>query len=761
LFRTNASDAFWFVASCGWTMVAWDAVALLRAGQAAPTWDFISVLVATIALTTAHAVVAGALLAPAYALAMGDRRLGTRFADAARWVGSRLGARSPIEAVSTHSSLLAAPFALIAYVAVALPLSMAIHEDVRVAANAAGASILAHLAAMLSAVFVHAAMRGAWSAVLRPLASRNVLSGWLARPWITATVLASSALLAILLAAVLGRRTLAALDLAVVWMGLTVTVAGATVATIRTLPKLPLAARRAIGWSSILAAIVLTLVASFALPYSPRARSVLVTRTTFGKVFHANHNTLLDRDGDGFTTLFGGNDCAPRDPAIHPGAVDIPYNDIDEDCSGEDLKFDAKPPTRRWDHPLPDSFPKRPHIILLSVDALSPNHLGFNGYDRPISPHVDALAKRSVSFENAYAQGPSTRLSIPSLFTSLYDPQIKRSKHGRIPLAVLQDNLTIAEILQKAGYATVAVVPSTYFTGWSGITQGFRVVDDTATKVKGPHTSRAISDAVIERLELAMEQDQPLFLWAHYYDPHGPFDQPPGAPVFGKSSKDVYDAEIQHTDEHIGRVIAWIDEHIPPKDRLIVVTADHGESFDERHAVRHHGYDLHTDVLHVPLLWQMPAFPPRTVQGAVSLLDIAPTLVNVAGAEGDFVFEGTSLVPALLHGEGLEERVTFHTFYLPELVKKDKDPLRMVAARTERFNLIHDRETGEHSLYDFVADRGENNNLFHTEQEVVDRLVPQMQLWYFRVLGPTPARAAAPAATAVHPDPERGDEREP
>jgi arylsulfatase A-like enzyme len=739
-------------------MVAWDAVVLLRAGQAAPTWDFVSVLVALVALTTAHTVVAGALLAPAYAFAMGDRRFGTKLADAGRRVASRIGSRSPLEAVPTHASLLAAPFALIAYAAVALPLGVAIHEDVRVAINASGAFVLAHLVAVLSAMFIHAVLRGVWSAVLRPIAARDLLSGWLARPWITGVVLASLMLLAALLAAVVGRRTLAALDLTAVWMGLTVTVAGAAIATIRTLPRLPLAARRAIGWASILAAIVLTVAASLALPYSPRARSVLVTRTTFGKVFHANHNTLLDRDGDGFTTLFGGNDCAPRDPAIHPGAVDLPYNDIDEDCSGADLKFDAKPPTRRWDHPLPDGVPKRPHIILLSVDALSPNHLGFNGYGRAISPHLDALAKRSVRFENAYAQGPSTRLSVPSLFTSLYDPQIKRSKHGRIPLAVLPSNLTLAEILQKAGYSTVAVVPSTYFTGWSGITQGFRVVDDTAAKVKGPHTSRAVSDAVIERLEFAKEQEQPLFLWAHYYDPHGPFDQPPGAPVFGKSSKDVYDAEIQHTDEHIGRVIAWIDENIPAKERLLIVTADHGESFDERHAVKHHGYDLHTDVLHVPLLLQMPAFAPRTVQGAVSLMDIAPTLVNVARVDGEFAFEGTSLVPAMVGGEGLEERVTFHTFYLPEFVKKEKDPLRIVAARTERFNLIHDRETGVHSLYDFVADRGENNNLFHTEREVVDKLVPQMQLWYFRVLGPTPS--AVPAASAVVPDTERDDGRE-
>ncbi len=739
-------------------MVAWDAVALVRAGQAELTWDFASVLIATLALTTAHTLVAGATLCLAYALAMGDRRLGTRLADAGKWLALRLGARPPVDAVPTHASLLAAPFALLTYVAVAVPLGAAIHEDVRVAINAAGASILAHLGAVLAAVFMHAVLRGAWSALLRPLATRNLLSGWLTRPWITGAVLGCSALLAAVLAVVVARRTLAALELSGVWMALVVTGAGTVLATLRTLPKLPLTARRAIGWTAILTGVVFTLVASIALPYSPRARSTLVTRTTFGKLFHANHGTLLDRDGDGFTTLFGGNDCAPRDPAIHPGAVDIPYNDVDEDCSGADLKFDAKPPTRRWDHPLPEGVPKRPHIILLSVDALNPNHLGFNGYDRPVSPHLDALAKRSVRFENAYAQGPSTRLSIPSLFTSLYDPQIKRSKHGRIPLAVLPNNLTIAEILQKAGYSTIAVVPSTYFTGWSGITQGFRVIDDTAAKVKGPHTSQAVSDAVIERLDLAKEQEQPVFLWAHYYDPHGPFDQPPNATVFGKSSKDVYDAEIQHTDEHMGRVITWIDENLPPKERLLIVTADHGESFDPRHAVKHHGYDLHTDVLHVPLLFQMPAFAPRTVQGAVSLLDIAPTLVNLARVDGDFAFEGTSLVPAMVRGEGLEDRVTFHTFYLPELVKKDKDPLRIVSARTERHNLIHDRETGVYSLYDFVADRGENNNLFHAEREVADKLVPQMQLWYFRVLGPTPS--AVPVTSAVVPEPERDDGRE-
>lgn len=742
MFRTNASDAFWFVLSCGLAMVGWDVAKLLSAGLTSPALDILSVVAAIVALTFPHALLAGVALAPAYAWTLRGQRLPTLVFAFGRRLRALLRWRDPEQAVSTQASLLAAPIAFAAFPAVAVPISMRIHDAVRVARNAAGASLLVHLAAAILATLVFFSLRGLWTSVLTRLCRIRFLRGWLARPWITASLLASFTLALGIIAIVLSRRVLAALDLQWLWAVLTVLAIGGLLTWLRTLPNLSLIIRRSIGIGTLTLMLLLSLAATFGLRYSNNARAMLVSHTTYGALFNTSQTKAFDWDRDGYTTLFGGNDCAPRDPSIHPGAMDIPYNDIDEDCSGDDLTYGAEPPVRRWDHEVPPSFPKKPHIILLTVDALNPNHLGFNGYERATSPNLDALAKRSVRFHNAYAQGPSTRLSFPSIFTSLYDPQIKRAKQGRIPLALLPANLTVAEIFRDAGYRTIAVPPSSYFTAWGGFSQGFQVVDDSPNDVKGPHTSEAISDAVIRRLEEAKTGGKPLFLWAHYYDPHGPFDQPPDSPVFGKRSVDIYDAEVHHTDKHIGRVLDWLEGNIEREDRLVVVTADHGESFDERHPTKHHGYDLHTNVLRVPMLFDMPGFTPRTVDGLVSLMDVTPTLVNLARLKGKFDFEGTSLVPALLREEGLDDRVTFHTFYLPEDVKHGKDPLRLVAVRTARYNLIHDRQSNVYSLYDFTVDPVEKNNLFDRQPQVAAALQAQLQLWTFRVVGGNTVPAA-------------------
>jgi len=732
-------------------MVCWDTVSMVRAGSATPLPAFAHALTTVATLTAAHVIIISAILAPLFSFAMGHKRINQQIAAFARRAAAAVSSRPPSNAVTIHAAIMAIPFAMLSYAMVVFPIAMHVHNNVRVASNAAGASILIHLGGLAVGCFTYAACRGAIRSALAPIAARNIFGCLLSRPWITAIALACLALAAATTAGVLHRRFLAAIDFTWVWKTLVIVTAGVIGATLRTLPKISASSRRAIGWSLIFVASVVTVIAAVALPYSAQSRSLLFTHAKFGAAFHASHNRFFDHDGDGYTTLFGGNDCAPYDPAIHPGAIDIPYNGIDEDCSGADLQFDTTLPQKRWDHPLPAGFPKRPHIILLTVDTLAPTHLGFSGYARPTSPNLDNLASHSVRFDSAFAQGPSTRLSVPSLLTSLYDPQIKRSSVGRHPYPILPENLTIAEILRDHGYQTIAVVPNTYFTGWNGITQGFNIVDSTATKVKGPHTSEAVSDAIIQRLDTAIEGDKPIFLWAHYFDPHGPFDQPHDAPVFGTTEVDRYDAEIWHTDNQLGRVLTWLDESLPSEDRILIVTSDHGESFEGRHAVQHHGYDLHTAILHVPLLVQTPAFTPKTVKGIVSLLDIAPTLVNITQATGTFPFEGTSLVPALDRGEGLEDRVVFHAFYLQELVKEKKEPLRMVAARTEQFNLVFNRETGIYSLYNFVADSSETQDLFFRRNDIADQLVPQLQLWLFQMLNPAGTTQQAAESDTSHP----------
>ena len=113
----------------------------------------------------------------------------------------------------------------------------------------------------------------------------------------------------------------------------------------------------------------------------------------------ATGRALSDFDGDGVSALFGGSDCSGFDAGSAPGQFDFPGNGRDEDCSGSDASWPR--PRPRIDYPVPD---RSGHdVILITVDALRADHLGLHGYPRNTSPHLDALARRSLVFERETA----------------------------------------------------------------------------------------------------------------------------------------------------------------------------------------------------------------------------------------------------------------------------------------------------------------------------------------------------------------------
>ncbi len=745
-FRTNLCDAFWFVVAGGLGIVGWDIAHLALSVPDTPFRDLVPVVAALLALTTVHVLVVAAVTAPLVASALGARRAPDHVVDAARRIRAWLATKQVHGAARTQASMIAAPVAIAAAGTMAVIVSMQVHDGVRVARNAALVGVLVHLGAALAGLFVFVAVRRALKLAFRRLASTR-MAAWIARPWITAAAVLASGLCATVVVLFLARHVIAALDLTGVWAAIVALSAGLLFAWIRTLPPLSLSVRRIVAGGILVVLVAGAGAATFLPSYSNNARALLVDHTTYGKLFNQTQTYVFDWDRDGYTSLFGGNDCAPLDGRIHPGALDVPYNGIDEDCSGEDLRFEGSPLAGRWNHTVPSAVPEQPHMVLLTIDALNPDHLGFHGYDRPTSPNLDAFAQRAVSFTNAYAQGPSTRLSFPSLFTSKYDPQIERAKRGRIPLAVQPGNVTVAEIFRDAGYQTIAVVPHSYFTEWRGITQGFQTVDRSATRGGKKHTSEQVANAIIARLDEAVADGKPILLWAHFYDPHGPFDQPPDSPEFGGTAKDRYDAEIHHTDVHMGRVLKWIGSHLPAHERVVVVTADHGESFDALHRTKHHGYDLHSSVLRVPLFVQAPRAKPRSISAPVTLLDVVPTMVNIARLGGTYAFEGTSLAPAVFRGQADKDRVTFHTFFLPEDVKRDRDPLHLSSVRTSQYNLVHNRDSGVYSLFDFTVDPVEQRNLYDQRPDLAAGLRTQLQVWHYRMAsGKDPREMPSPEA---------------
>lgn len=439
-----------------------------------------------------------------------------------------------------------------------------------------------------------------------------------------------------------------------------------------------------------------------------------VRRTAFddaigGKAARSALRVAFDRDEDGFVSFLGDGDCEPGNPLIYYGASEVPGNGVDEDCDGEDLSIPAMPLCRFRAMDRRSEVPAKLDIVLITVDALAARRLGVAGYERDITPNLDAFARKSVYFEAAFAQGPSTRLSIPAMFTSKWDSLLKRVPQSRLPYPLAKTETQLAEALSTKGYDTVAIVSDRNFvpSHWPSATRGFADVDESV--VSNEHNSDRVTSRALDALQ--RDREQPLFLWVHYYDPHSPYHQPEDTTRFGSSNADIYDAEILYTDRALGPML---DELESRPDTLTVITSDHGTVFHPKPQTRkaHYGYDVYTATLHVPMLFHAPFLKQQSQTAVVSTLDIYPTLADLLSMKEAHALCGESLAPILLGSATEVRRTSFHEFYLPERAARDgKDPLVKVSARDGQYNLVLNREDGSYELYDWKADYFETENL--------------------------------------------------
>jgi hypothetical protein len=124
-------------------------------------------------------------------------------------------------------------------------------------------------------------------------------------------------------------------------------------------------------------------------------------------------------------------------------------------------------------------------------------------------------------FRSAFSEGPSTRLSFPSMFTSRWDSQLSHQFAPRHPYPLAPSEKQLQDALTAAGYETMAIIPNPYFDKehWSSMTRGFLRVDESPM-VEGPHNAPAVTNAALRALN--EHHDRPLYLWVHYFDAHGP-----------------------------------------------------------------------------------------------------------------------------------------------------------------------------------------------------------------------------------------------
>ena len=314
----------------------------------------------------------------------------------------------------------------------------------------------------------------------------------------------------------------------------------------------------------------------------------------------------------------------------------------------------------------------RPNIILILVDTLRADRVGAYAGARRLTPFLDSLAANGVVFEHAYAQSSWTSPSVASLLTSRY-----QSQHGVTSFAspIAESEVTLAEALQAEGYATAGLVATIVVTGATGFRQGFDYfhmpqVDPGVPKVR----AATLNAAAFTWLDATPQR--PVFLYLHYLEPHLPYCPPPdvlervllGRPrpdpeqasnwmMFSAISppdaarlraiEDVYDAEVASFDVGLRGLVAGLQSRGVLRDAVVVITSDHGEELND-HGFLGHGTSLYDELIQVPLVFaRSPALARKRVPEVVSLIDVAPTLLDLAGGPPAPTFEGRSLRPLI------------------------------------------------------------------------------------------------------------------
>ncbi|MBM4196678.1 MAG: sulfatase [Gammaproteobacteria bacterium] len=423
----------------------------------------------------------------------------------------------------------------------------------------------------------------------------------------------------------------------------------------------------------------------------------------------------------------------------------------------------------------------RPPIVLYLIDTLRADRLGAWGHAGSTSPVLDALARDSVVFEQAYGAAPWTLPSVASLFTSSH-----ACEHGvvRYLQAINPAVPTLAERLGDLGYDTGSYYSNIHSGGVGALDRGFRLAEerDAEDNDRSSDVAAWLADA----------GGKPWFLFLHTMEPHGWFSaapryhdkgrhvaiddretlraiwfrhnelrswdwargQTPGttdnraeqreiARFLATQRSDInalYDASVRHADENLGKVIEALKANGAWEDTLFIVLSDHGEELGE-HGGWFHDHSVYEEQLRVPLLIRFPQgqYAGTRVQTPVSLVDVMPTLLDYLGAQDRCEgCRGRSLLPLVA---GNRTSPDPGSDYIPamrinELMYSADVQARRgevnVALRRDRWKGIWNADRGQLELYDLATDSGERVDLGRRETEVAAGMSSTARSWLAR-----------------------------
>ena len=420
-------------------------------------------------------------------------------------------------------------------------------------------------------------------------------------------------------------------------------------------------------------------------------------------------------------------------------------------------------------------------VIVILLDTLRSDHLDAYGYHRETAPAVTGLANRGALFSDAIAQGAWTKVSVPSLLSSTYPTSngIFELNH-KLPASAT----TIAEAFREAGYATWAGSANGFSGKGTNLHQGVEVLHESGS-ITGSDwaangkSARVIADRLLPWLE--SHHDVPFFAFFHTLDPHSPYEPYPpydtlwGAvdgkqahearvekvrpfiksgfmksmalPLVGELEEagvdpdafvdhelDWYDGSIRGADAEIGRILEKLDNLGIADDTLVVFLSDHGEEFLD-HGGHFHEENVYGEMINVPLILRWPGVIPegQVIDETVQMLDVAPTILELAKIDKPESMHGESLMPLLNDSARWSSRPAVSE-WTRRTDQRNQDMVDAFSIIVDGHKLIHnvERPDGfpEYELYDHREDPLDQNDIAAEHPEIVERLAKQLDDWH-------------------------------
>lgn len=400
----------------------------------------------------------------------------------------------------------------------------------------------------------------------------------------------------------------------------------------------------------------------------------------------------------------------------------------------------------------PDPLASAPNIVLVTTDSLRADHVYGDAVETPAH---DALSSRGQTYYQAFAQGPFTTFSMPSLFTSRYPSSLRYLEFSDKTIGVyIEDEPTIPGVLRERGYETAGFHSNPLLSNLFGFDSGFDAFD-ARLPLSGlnvlPGRAKILTDKLLRMVRkhpyLPAEKlttkglnwlderngDAPFFLWLHYMDVHGPYQSKSGWSYRNKYRgerlwrkavtrpaavtdeererlKEWYREEIEYTDRCLGRLVNGLDDRGLLDETLVVATADHGEQFGE-HGRYSHPHQVYEELIRVPLIVAGPGRADEDVDDIVELVDVGPTLSRAAGAD----------VPESFVGDGLEPGRRDEAVAISEA---ELVPTYTGSVRTDRWKYI--REGDDEMLFDLDSDPDELEDVSGRETELCEDLATRL-----------------------------------